>query len=187
MPTPPYPAARTLAPRLADHFARHAETCRHRAPTRGPLPDAGAIETLIDSAFWASLQREEGYVPEISLAFLPSERAIHPLRFATPLPLGPRALVKLAPAVKRPGIHLGVWRDGDDYHIWGTTRAVPSFAFVLEVLAPGLIVVKHRTRESSSKFWNVAVLEGEQVKILSRQPVEVSDYPPLLKSLLAPE
>ena len=75
-----------------------------RVGTRGPsaevlLPDAEAIEALIDAGFWASLQREEGYAPEISLAFLPPERAIRPLMFAPPLPLGRRAL---APAWRRP-------------------------------------------------------------------------------------
>jgi hypothetical protein len=58
---------------------------------------------------------------------------------------------------------------------------------VLEVLGPGLLVVKHRTREDSAKFWNVAVFEGEQVKVLNRRAVDVSDHPALLKSLLAPE
>ena len=66
---------------------------------------------MVDAAFWASLQREEGYPPEISLAVLPPERALRPLMFAGALPLGPRALARLAPAVQRPGIHLGVWRE----------------------------------------------------------------------------
>ena len=70
------------------------------------------FEALVDAAFWASLQREEGYPPEISLAFLPPEPAVRPLRLAAALPLGPRTLARLAPAVERPGIHLGVWREG---------------------------------------------------------------------------
>jgi sensor domain DACNV-containing protein len=182
---PRYPAARAFAPRLEDHFARH--TPRASGEPGLSLPDAAAIEALIDAAFWASLQREEGYSPEISLAFLPPERAVRPLRFAAPLPLGPRALARLAPAVERPGIHLGVWREGDGLVVWGTTRAVPSFCFVLEVVAPGLLVVKHRIREDSAKFRNVAVFEGEQVKILSRERGDVSEHPALLQSLLAPE
>jgi hypothetical protein len=90
--------------------------------------------------------------------------------------------------VERPGIHLGVWRTQGELRVWGTTRAVPSFCFVLEVLGPGLLVVKHRIHEDSAKFRNVAVFEGEQVKILSREAVDVSDEPALLGSLLlAPE
>lgn len=180
---PLYPAARTAAPRLEDHFRRHTPA----APDAGGAPDAHTIESLIDAAFWASLQREEGYAPEISLAFLPPARAVRPLLFAEPLPLGPRPLSRLAPAVERPGIHLGVWHADGRLVVWGTTRGIPSFCFVVEVLAPGLLVVKHRIREDSAKYRNVAVFEGEQVKILSPQGAMVSDHPVLLKSLIAPE
>ena len=92
------------------------------------LPDTDAIEAIIDAAFWASLRREEGYVPKISLALL-SARAGRRIRccFERPLPLDPSALVRVAPAVERPGIHLGVWRDdGDDLRVWGTTRDHPD-------------------------------------------------------------
>jgi hypothetical protein len=187
MNAPLYPAARTFAARLEDHFARHASAGARGSSAAAPSPDSGAIEALVDAGFWASLQREEGYAPEISLAFLPPERALRPLMFAAPLPLGPRALARLAPAVQRPGIHLGVWRDRGELVVWGTTRGIPSFCFVLEVLGPGLMVVKHRTCEDSAKFQNVAVFEGEQVKVLSPQSVDVSDHPALLKSLIEPE
>ena len=79
------------------------------------MPDAPAtvdIEAIVDAAFWASLRREENYLPRISLALLPPEQAVRPLLFDTPLPLGPVRLVRVAPAVERPGIHLGVWRNG---------------------------------------------------------------------------
>jgi len=183
---PVYPAARQHAARLQGYFADLAARAPGRPPG-GPLADAAAIEALVDAAFWASLQREEGYAPEISLVFLPPERAVRPMMLATPLPLGPRALARLAPAVERPGIHLGVWRDGEQLVVWGTTRAIPSFCFVLEVVGPGLLVVKHRVHEDSAKFWNVAVFEGERVKVLDRGVVDASGYPPLLKALIAPE
>jgi hypothetical protein len=184
---PDYPAARAFAGRLQDHFTRHAAAGLRGSAAGTPLPDAATIEALVDAAFWASLQREEGSPPEISLAFLPPDRAARPLMLAPPLPLGPRALARLAPAVERPGIHLGVWRDRGELVVWGTTRSIPSFCFVLEVLAPGLIVVKHRTREDSAKFQNVAVFEGEQVKLLRPESVDVPDHSGVLKSLIAPE
>jgi hypothetical protein len=184
---PLYPAARAVAAKLEAHFARYAAACARGSPSAALLPDAAAIEALIEAGFWASLQREEGYAPEISLALLPPDRAARPLMLASPLPLGARALARLAPAVERPGIHLGVWREGGTLVVWGTPRAIPSFCFVLEVLGPGLMVVKHRTREDSAKFLNVAVFEGEQVKILSPESVDAADHPDVLKSLIAPE
>ena len=184
---PLYAAARTSAAGLVEYFAAHAALGPSSGAAVAGLPDIATVEALIDAGFWASLQREEGYAPEISLAYLPPERAVRPLLLAAPLPLGPRALARLAPAVERPGIHLGVWREEGELRVWGTTRAIPTFCFVLEVLGPGLLVVKHRIHDDSAKFRNVAVFEGDQVKILSRQDADASDHPALLKSLLAPD
>lgn len=186
MDGPRYPAARAFAARLGERFARRAADAPG-GPSATPLPDARAIEALIDAAFWASLLREEGYAPEISLAYLPPEKADRGLRLAVPLPLDSRALAKLAPAVERPGIHLGVWGSGEALIVWGTTQVIPTFSFVVEVLGPGLLVVKHRIRDDSVKFENVAVFEGERVKVLSRQPPVQCDPPDLLCLLLAPD
>ncbi len=184
MERPLYHAARAIAGRLEAHFAQGREG---QGATRAPRPDAGVIEAMVDAAFWASLQREEGYAPEISLVFLPPDDAVRPLRLAAPLRLGPRALSRLAPAVERPGIHLGVWRDEAGLAVWGTTREVPRFCFVVEVIGPGLLVVKQRVREDSAKFHNVAVLEGDEIKLLAAPGPEVTEHSPLLMTLVDPE
>jgi hypothetical protein len=85
--------------------------------------------------------------------------------------------------VERPGIHLGVWRENGELRVWGTTRVIPAFSFVLEVAAPGLLVVKHH-RSEGSKFVNVAVLEGDQIKVIDEQASNLPDCPELLTSLL---
>src|SRR5882762_10895229 len=155
-----YAAARTISPKLHAYFAGHrAEAICRGQEHLAPLPDAETIEAVIDAAFWASLRREEGYEPRISLAFLSRQEALHPLILERPLPLSPGALTRVAPAVERPGIHLGVWRDHEELCVWGTTRTIPVLCFVLEVAAPGLLVVKHHRGEESRKFVNVAVLE----------------------------
>ena len=184
---PLYPAARAFAPRLEEHFARHAANRLPGAASPPPLPDAAAIEAIINAGFWASLQREEGHPAEISLAFLPPEQAVRPLLFAKPLPLGPRALVRLAPAVERPGIHLGVWGEGQTSTSGVRPASSPRFRSSSRCWAPGLLVVKHRLREESAKFRNVAVFEGEEVKLLRQDPTDVSDYPALFTALFGPE
>jgi hypothetical protein len=68
--------------------------------------------------------------------------------------------------------------------VWGTTRAVPSLSFVTEVAAPGLLVIKHESGEKSGKFVNVAVLEGDQVKVVDGRALAEPDCPALLTSLL---
>jgi hypothetical protein len=184
MTEPSYPAARAVAGKIHDHFARHQAISRDagRADT-APEPDAAAIETMIDAAFWASLRREEGRSPTISLAFVPPEQAGVALVFDHHLPLYPAALARLAPAVERAGIHLGVWRQNGQFRVWGTTRSLPAHAFVIEVIASGLLVVKHRG-EPFGKFINVAVLEGDQIKFVDEGPGLVPDCPGILKSLL---
>jgi hypothetical protein len=140
-----YPAARIAAPRVREHLARHrADAERDGADLVAALPDVEAIERIIDAAFWASLRREEGYVPTISIAFLPPEQDPSPMRFNQPLTFSPNVLSKIAPVVERPGIHLGVW---------------PIYV-------------------------NVAVLEGDQCKIIDENARSLPDCPTLLTSLL---
>ncbi len=180
-----YPAARTVAPRVHAHFARYLAAARAEGvDALASLPALEAIETIVDAAFWASLRREEGFAPRISLAYAAPEQTDHPLRFERSLSLSPAGLARLAPAVERAGIHLGVWPDGDTLRVWGTTRSVPTFCFVLEVAAPGLLVVKHHRGEEGRKFVNVAVLEGDTVKVVDEGASRVPDCPAMLTSLL---
>jgi hypothetical protein len=185
MTEPAYPAARIVAPKVEAHFAHHAEDARRRGRV-GPViaADADTIEAIIDAAFWASLRREESYVPKISLAYLPPEAARQPMLFEQPLPLTPHKLVKVAPAVERAGIHLGVWRNGGELYVWGTVRTIPALSIVVEVAAPGLLVIKHHRGDDSGKFVNVAVLEGDQIKVVDEKASSLPDCPPLLTSLL---
>jgi hypothetical protein len=179
-----YPPARTIAPLVRKHFERHIGEARRRGLDGiASVPDTDAIEAIIQAAFWASLRREEGYMPKVSLAFVSPTEAVHPLQFERPLPLAPAALTRVAPAVERAGIHLAVWRDGDGWAVWGTVRAIPGFCFVLEAAAPGLLVIKHH-RGDTGKFVNVAVLEGDQIKIVDEHASSLPDCPPLLTSLL---
>src|SRR5688500_19351520 len=183
MTAPTYPQARMVAEAVQVHFARHITAARSVESRNIESPPTLAIAAIIDAAFWASLRREEGHSPRISLAFLPPDRAKHTLTFAMRLPLVPAVLAKVAPAVERPGIHLGAWRDGEEFFVWGTTREVPAFCLVVEVVTSGLIVVKHRS-EPFGKSVNVAVLEGDQIKIVDEGVGHVvPDCPAVVTSL----
>jgi hypothetical protein len=107
------------------------------------------------------------------------------MMFEHALPLHPGVLRKLAPAVERPEIHLGVWPLGDELRLWGITRSIPNLCFVLEDIEPGLLVVKHRRLDGFGKYANVAVLKGEQVKVIDEKGTSLPDCPALLKALLA--
>ena len=184
IPVPAYAAAHTIATSVHEHFLRHREAARAQGEAAAVLvPDVRDIAVLVDTAFWASMRREEGYVPMISLAFLPPDHGVRPLRLEPALPVSAAALARLGPAVERPGVHLGVWRGPDGLHVWGLTWAVPAFCFVLEVVAPGVLVLKHG-HGAEGKFVNVAVLEGDQVKLVDERASSLPDCPGLLTSLL---
>ncbi|MDB5262708.1 MAG: hypothetical protein JWQ14_1989 [Adhaeribacter sp.] len=180
-----YQAAIAVAGIVEKHFAEHLVVATAMGELDlAPVPLAHTVRTIIDTTFWASLRREEGHSPKISLAYLPPEKAGRPMIFEKRLRLTPEILTKLAPAVERPGIHLGVWEEGDDLFVWGTTRNIPGLCFVLEVVEPGLLVIKHRRLKGFGKFANVAVLKGEQVKIVDEDSINLPDCPALISSLL---
>jgi hypothetical protein len=164
--------------KLYEYFCCHRDQAlRNGRQDLAPVPDAATIQAIIEAAFWASLRREEGYVPKISLAFLPVDQAGSPIVLDRPLRLDPAVLARVSPAVESPGIHLGVSPDRGDLYVWGITREIPVLCFVLEVAAPGLLVVKHHSGDESHKFLNVAVLEADRIKMLdatARQAVDTN-------------
>jgi len=183
--TPTYQAARLIAPDLEAIFARHLANAQENGEEDlAPLPSAAIIEAIIDATFWASIRKEEGHSPKISLAFLPPEQAGNPLLFKQRLSLNPSTIVKIAPGIERAGIHLGVWQEDGELYLWGTTTSIPNFCFVLDVSEPALLVIKHRRIYGFGKFTNIAVLKGDQIKIVDVNTAKLPDCPPMLLSLL---
>ncbi|WP_423149337.1 putative sensor domain DACNV-containing protein [Rubrolithibacter danxiaensis] len=181
-----YKAAHLVAATIESHFAQHVEEALKAGEQNiAPVPSVETIESIIDVGFWASLRREEGHSPKISLAYTSPDQVEQPLTFAKKLPFNPQVLTKLAPGVERPGIHLGVWNDGDGLYLWGTTRSIPGICFVLELIEPGLLIIKHRRFSGFGKFVNVAILKGDEIKIVDEQSGNLPDCPKLLTSLLS--
>ena len=183
---PTYLAARMVAPTIEAHFAQHQAATSQRGddPLLAPLPVAAITEAIIDAAFWASLRREEGRPPKISLVLLPPTHTAQPLVFGYRRRLTPLNLIKLAPAVEQPGTHLGVWHNQDGLYVWGSVTNVPPLCFVLEVVEPGLLVIKHRRSDGFGKFINVAILRGDQIQVVDEDNLGAAGRPPLRNSLL---
>lgn len=180
-----YKAAASVADTVVNIFSQHLD----RAVEKGEediasVPSAHHVEQILDTAFWASLRREEGNSPKVSIAFLSPEQAGLPLRFEHKLTFSPNVLTKLGPGVERPGVHLGVWYDQDGLYIWGTTHKIPNYCFVLDVSEPGLLVIKHRRSNGFGKFTNIVVLTGDQIKVVDEDSRNLPDCPVLLTSLL---
>ena len=177
-----YAAAQVASDRIHRHLAANAERCSVEGAAT--VPDSATLAALIDAAFWTSLRREEGYIPRISLAFVAPGQVDDAAALATSISLEPKDLTKIAAAVDRASLHLGVWPQGDQLRVWGITRNVPPLCLVLEVLLPGLLVVKQSPAEESGKFINIAVLQGDEIKVIDPQAAISPAYPPLLASLL---
>jgi hypothetical protein len=177
--------ATQAAKKVHEYFARHWQQIRRtsRATPASAAP-AQVIEAVIDAAFRVSLRREEGYIPRLSLAILAPEDAVQPLVFDEALPLTPGSLARVSPAVARSRLQVAVWRLGDQLRAWGTVRSIPLACCVIEVVAPGLLVVKHGPRERSRKFVNVAVLEGDLIKMVGDRVSATIDGSALVSALL---
>jgi hypothetical protein len=119
----------------------------------------------------------------VSIAFVAPEQSAHAIVFAEPVKLEPSRLVRVGPAVERPGIHLGV-TPGQSALVWGAARSLPRHCCVIEVAEPGLVVVKHHRGDELAKYVNVAVLQGDQIKVIDEHASSLPDCPELLASLL---
>jgi hypothetical protein len=175
MPLPAYAPARAAAAIVEAFFARQA------APV---APDASTVSAVVNAAFWASLRREEGRSVRVSVAMVPPARTGQPMTFERTLALEADVLVRLAPAVEGPGIHLGAWPAPDgELRIWGAARELPDFCLVVEVVEPGLLVLKYQ-REKDQKVGNLAVLRGDQVRVVEEGDGVMPGRPAPLGALL---
>ncbi len=179
-----YPVARAAAFRIHRHFEL-------LAPPQTPLADLPTLEAIIHVAFWASLRREEGHSPRVSMALFPAVVPPYltpgPLMLERPVLLTAESLTRVAPAVDRAGIHLGVGLQGEELVMWGTTDHLPPFCLVVEIIAPGLLVVKCSRAEAFGKFVNIAVIEGDQIKVIDQRVATMPDCPAMLSPLLGLE
>ena len=154
--TPTYQAANIAAPLVEEHFKRYLSEARRMGEDGlAPQPDARSIASIINATFWASFRPEEGRFPKISIAYLPPEQAGQPMMFEHPLPLTAGVLTKLAPAVERPEIHLGVWNHGDELRVWGTTQRFRASVLCLKIssLVCSLLSTVVSTALESMRTW----------------------------------
>lgn len=180
-----YKAAHAVATTIEKHFAQHLDTAKElRGQHLIAAPKAEMIEAILDTAFWASLLKEEGHSPKISLVFLAPDQVDNPLLFEQTLPFTSHTLTKISPGFERPGIHLGIWHNNGELYVWGATNQIPCYCFVLNVPEPGLLVIKHRKLDEFGKFTNVAVLNGDEIRIVDEKSALLPDCPTLLTSLL---
>ena len=109
------------------------------------IPSDDHVSVLLNTAFWASLQQEEGR-PVAAALLLQAPSSDEDLIFEHSIPLSIEAVVKLAPAIHRERRGLGIRAEGPSrLEIWGLTP-MTSTALCVDVKGPGLLVVKGMLR-----------------------------------------
>jgi hypothetical protein len=180
-----YAAASAVAPAIYAHLQHHLQLAAQRQERHlASLPSVETLAAMVDVAFWASLRREEGFLPRISLAAVAPHETPHPLLFDQPLPLDAAVLTRVAPAVERPGVHLAVAEDEGQLMVWGIARTMPKYACVVEVAEPGLLVIKHHRGEELAKYANLAVLQGDRIRVVDEEVSTQPDCPAVVSTLL---
>ena len=175
MPEPAYAPALTVTATVQQFYARHSAAV---------APDPRTVAAVVNAAFWASLRREEGRSPRISVALIAPAMTGQHMIFERSLPLEADVLVRLGPAVEGPGIHLGGWPAEDGrVRIWGAARDLPDLCLVIEVVEPGLLVLKYQ-RQRDQKYGNLAVLRGDQLRVVEEGDGAMPGRPALLSALL---
>lgn len=175
MPEPAYAPALAATALVQQFYARQSSAV---------VPDPRLVSGVVNAAFWASLRREEGRSPKVSVAMVPPAMTGQPMTFERSLALDPDVLVRLGPAVEGPGIYLGAWpADDGRLRIWGAARGLPDLCLVAEVVEPGLLVLKYQ-RQRDQKFGNLAVLRGDQVRVVEEGDGVMPGRPALLSALL---
>lgn len=128
---------------LAARLARHFDAI---ALPQAPLPDAADLSELIEVMFFASMHEEEGRRSVFNVAWQPGSKDCSALlAIATPVPVTPKNLAKLAPATQREATSIAVRRTPNGLVAWALLQRSAAAAppFTIWALAPGVLRVDH--------------------------------------------
>jgi len=128
---------------LAERLAQHLDALP--AP-QAPLPSAADLSELIEVMFFASMHEEEGRRSVFNVAWQPGSKDCSALvAIATPVPVTPKNLAKLAPATQREATSIAVRRTPAGLVAWALLQRSAAAAPPLTIwaLAPGVLRVDH--------------------------------------------
>lgn len=128
---------------LAERLARHLDAI---SSPQAPLPSAADLAELIEVMFYASMHEEEGRRSIFNVAWQPGSKDCSALvAIATPVPVTPKNLAKLAPATQREATSIAVRRTANGLVAWALLQRSAAAAppFTIWALAPGVLRVDH--------------------------------------------
>jgi hypothetical protein len=160
--------------RIYDQLARLAEIRKGRSPAFGSAQQLTReqLSELIDVAFWASLQANEGRTTRVCVTVAARENFPDAIAFTTPVRYRESDIAKLAPAVPPRGC-LVVSASSDGFWIWGFGRYRPGpwvFTVTIEVSEPGTV------RVGVGPFQSYAILNGRSNPIIAGSQDDLAHY-----------
>lgn len=116
------------------------------AELEGPdLPDLHELRSLVEVAFFASLNEEEGQRLSFTIAWMSGAKADRAVfEIARPVQATPKNVAKLAPATSREATAIAVRREGDALVAWALLQQneAPEQPLTIHALAPGVLRVE---------------------------------------------
>jgi hypothetical protein len=114
---------------------------------RGVIPSKEHLAVLLDAVFWTSYEKEEGTAVSVSLIYRKPEQGADTFGFDQPIPLSPKSLIKLGPALENPRAHITVWPDEQGLlKVWGFRTGSDEFITYdlwIQGLGPGRILITY--------------------------------------------
>src|SRR5229473_4708093 len=125
------------------------------------LPDKNVLQTMVETALWAGLRREENRQLSFAFAYVsPSNcKPDEKIEFKSALALDHKEIVGIAPALLPKRSRFGVIVNEGKPMVWGITMTTKPCAKV-RALAPGRVVVKYGLE-------NIAVLEPPDLYLVA--------------------
>lgn len=126
------------------------------------IPSREALANIVDTAFWASLGKEEARPVRFKIAYEANrETLLGDVAFVRPIDYSVGSIVKLAHSCGEYG-HLLVSTSADGLEIFGRAEDSGSF-FAVKAIDPGQLVLR-------AGVWNVAAISGAEIAFI-RDPL----------------
>lgn len=141
-------------------------------------PTGEVLRRVLTTAFWAGLRENERRALRFSLALIAPSG--HGLIFEQPKRLIPKEIARVAPALART-TSLGVQTVDDTEVIWGITGLFSKTCLLVDVVDPGVVVVKLVT-DGPLETKNLAIFSFEEASFVGGSG---QDLTALLTNMLA--
>lgn len=131
------------------------------------IPSRKHLKEIVETAFWASLQREEGRPLEFSVGYNESVRSVTKFYnnryflFDRPLPFNVNSIAKIAPAVGRRNLGIAV-APTPELSICGLLNHFGA-PFIVRTLDPGQLAIKFLDTTVAAVSGTAAIWIGDQL------------------------